>query len=158
MMYICSQCGNQIPDDAEFCYYCGCLKSKALKMDDSGHIETGVCHVCGEPVKGGESFCTKCGAALVLERPMVPVKMDGRRIAALILATIPAFFNIFGLGHLVMKQWSRGFMFLAMTAVMCILCPFWVPSPSFFVMILRVGLFMYSVFDAMRYIYSPEVK
>ena len=158
MMYICSQCGNQIPDDAEFCYYCGCLNSKALKMDDSGHIETGVCHVCGEPVKGGESFCTKCGAALVLERPMMPVKMDGRRIAALILATIPAFFNIFGLGHLVMKQCSRGFLFLAMTAVMCILCPFWVPPATFFVMILRVGLFMYSVFDAMRYIYSPEVK
>ena len=89
---------------------------------------------------------------------MVPVRMDGKRIIALILATVPAFFNIFGLGHFVMRQWSRGFMFLAITAIMCILCPFWVPSTSFFVMILRVGLFMYSVFDAMRYIYSPEVR
>ena len=104
MMYICSQCGNQIPDDADFCYYCGCLKSKALRMDDNGRIDTGRCHVCGEPVKGGESFCTKCGAALVLERPMAPVRMDGKRIIALILPTVTALFNILRSRHFVMRQ------------------------------------------------------
>ena len=157
MIYICSQCGNQIPEDADFCYACGCLRSKALVMDDDGRMDTTRCHMCGEKVNPGESFCGNCGAALVLERG-TPAKLDSKRLIALALAIIPGFFNIFGLGRLGMRQWARGLMFIAITVVLSIICPFYVPSPTMFIVLVRVGVFMYHALDIMRYVYAPEVR
>lgn len=157
MMYICSQCGNQIPEDAEFCYACGCLRSKALVLDDKGNMDTSRCHMCGNPVGPGECFCGNCGAALVLERG-IPQKMDTRRILAMGLAIVPGFLNIFGLGHLVMRNWSRGFMFLAITIILSVICPFYESSSTMFILILRVGVFMYQMMDIVRVVNNPGVK
>ncbi len=151
MMYICSECGYQIPDDAEFCHQCGCLRSKALRMDDRGYVDEGRCHNCGQPFRGDEFFCGSCGTALV--RTSNPRgKLDGKGILALILALVPGFFNVFGLGHLVLRQWSRGVMFLGLTAVLWWITPTFQATSPIMLMLLQVGLFMYQAMDIFRFV------
>lgn len=148
MMYICSECGSQIPEDSDFCYHCGALRTKALQMDDSGHMEMGKCYSCGEPVKGEEYFCSKCGAPLVKATQPHLVKYG---MLAIFMAAIPGFFNIFGLGHLVLKQWSRGIMFMVMGALLWWIEPGYMMSGDLFIMMLRIGVFFYQMMDIYRY-------
>ncbi len=149
MIYICSQCGSQIPDDSDFCYTCGCMKSKALKMDDNGLVSEGVCHSCGAEVSPGDAFCGSCGAALVQLPPRVKVKKYGQ--VALLLAVLPGMFFIFGLGHFVLKSWSRGLMFLAMSAILWYISPpGYLPSENIYIFVVQIGVYMYQAVDVMR--------
>lgn len=147
MMYICSECGSQIPEDSDFCYHCGALRTKALQMDDSGHMEMGKCYSCGEPVKGEEYFCNKCGAPLVKATQPHLVKYG---MLAIFMAAIPGFFNIFGLGHLVLKQWwgnhvhGHGRTALVDRARVH-------DVRDLFIMMLRIGVFFYQMMDIYRY-------
>ncbi len=79
--------------------------------------------------------------------------MNRRGGLALVLGLIPGFFNIFGLGHLVLKQYSRGVMFLVMTAVLWYLNGWQLFSQSFLVSVLSITLFFYQALDLMRHIY-----
>ena len=112
MKYICHDCGYEIPEDMEFCPHCGCMRDKSTPVDDQTGMPLGVCPSCGAKTNPGDSFCGSCGAALPEVRVMVP-KMRKNGTLAIILGLFPGFFNIFGLGHLVMREWSKGAMFLA---------------------------------------------
>ena len=155
MIYICSECGCQIPDDSDFCHRCGCMKSKALRMDGDNLVTDGRCHSCGSPVGPSDDFCGSCGAALARQMPIIRMRKNGT--IALMLALIPSFFNVFGLGHLVLKQWSRGAMFFCMTFILWYITP--MLSESYMLLLfIKLGLFMYHASDIFRAVYSPEAS
>jgi DNA-directed RNA polymerase subunit RPC12/RpoP len=128
MRYLCSECGSEIADDAEFCYACGSLKSKAVRIPDVSDVTgdfVGVCTSCGENIRPGEIRCNKCGTSITAPQViLVRPKLTSWGIIGILLAIIPGsliFFgipaipSIFGLGHLAFKRWSRGLMFLGVS-------------------------------------------
>lgn len=127
--YICSECGNEIPDSSEFCYRCGSLKSKAFKIDDGNNMESGEvpCPNCGKPIEEGAKYCRHCGIEtdtvpvrnnITVNQPIfMPMVLKKNGNLAMGLAFLFGFLGIYGLGHMVLRKWSRGIMFLAMSAV-----------------------------------------
>ena len=147
MTFICPECGSQIDDDADFCYRCGCKKSKATVRIDNGIYHQGTCPRCGAETHEGEMFCRQCGSPLAVSSP---IRVGKDSYLALFLALIPGFFSVYGLGHLVLKEWIRGGMFLAMTAI------YWYMRSSstntLLLPFLSVGLFIYQAMDIARII------
>ena len=146
MRYVCPECGSQIDEDSDFCHVCGCLKSKAYAVGE-GTAE-GVCPRCGNETLPGELFCGRCGYPL---KAQPPFSFSKRSVAAMMLALIPGFFSVYGLGHLVMKEWVRGAMFLAMTAL------YWymrmgAGSNGILIILLSVALYIYQASDLFRVI------
>jgi len=124
MRYICRECGSEIPADVDFCYQCGALKSVAIAVGDDGRVITqpGVCPNCGLKVPADATTCPNCGheigaAGTLSTALVVPHRLTKRDYIALALGIIPGALNIFGLGHLIMKRWSRGLMYMAMSTV-----------------------------------------
>lgn len=50
----CLNCKRSVPDDSEFCPYCGSIVE---------HIQTPVCKSCARVVPNDSEFCPYCGAA-----------------------------------------------------------------------------------------------
>ena len=50
---LCSKCQRTIPDDSEFCLYCGSKQEEKL-----------ICHSCGKDLPSESEFCLYCGATL----------------------------------------------------------------------------------------------
>ncbi len=127
--YICSECGSEIPYVSDFCYQCGSLKNKAFKIDEGGEMEGGEvpCPNCGKPIEEGAKFCRHCGietdsvpAAPGIQfgpNMFTPMVLRKNGALAMGLAFILGFLGIYGLGHLALKKWSRGIMYLSMSAV-----------------------------------------
>ncbi len=151
MRYICRECGNEIDAGSDFCHYCGALKSNAIAIDDQGNPageEGKVCPVCGAVCPDGVKFCGKCGASLPTEtpQPFVPHRLTARDYIALAAGLIPGVVNIFGLGHLVMKKWSRGLMYLAISAVIIYIRWFTPDLSGFmFVVVEMIGFGVYII-------------
>ncbi len=137
-IYICSECGREIPGNSDFCYHCGSLREKAHVID-YGSAQTpygdlsSLCPECGLANEGDFKFCRHCGVEIkTVETREVNRTPPGVRYRngygatpvlqknggmAMLMAIVFGFVGIYGLGHLVMKKWSRGLMFLAMSAV-----------------------------------------
>lgn len=156
MKHICGECGAQIDEGMDFCPRCGCMKDKSYVVDDSG-MTSRVCPQCGEPVGRIDEFCGKCGCKLnpqpVMPMPFPRMRKNGN--LALILAILPGFFNIFGLGHLVMKKYSRGCMFLGISLILWYLNGWQLSSSNMTVMILDLLVFFYQSMDIFRVVYAP---
>ena len=158
MRHICHDCGNEIPEGMDFCPKCGCMADKATLVDDSG-FPLNICPNCGASIGQMDRFCGACGVKLsapVSLPAQAPLRMRKNGMLAVILALVPGFFNIFGLGHFLMKEWSRGFMFLAISVIIWFLNGWSFTSDSFFVMILSVAVFFFQASDVIRIIYKPE--
>ncbi len=114
------ECGADVDPQSDFCYVCG--SRRVLEVNPANNrvvMEKGHCPYCGHDNIPDASFCTSCGRRIgefeyVARRNTKPTAVD---YIAVLLSLIPGAFNIFGLGHLVLKKFSRGFMYLAMTAV-----------------------------------------
>jgi predicted nucleic acid-binding Zn ribbon protein len=158
MRSICSQCGAEIPADSDFCYRCGELKSKSLRVDDAGYFVEDTCPHCGAKLQGNESFCGACGGPINQYNGELRPNLDKNSTIALLLALIPGFFNIFGLGHLFLKQWYRGIMFLVISGILWYIYPAYLPAPSLGVLILRIGVVMFQLLDLYRIIYTSKVS
>ena len=155
MKYICHDCGNEIPEDMDFCPHCGCLREKSTPVDDKSGMPLGVCPVCGAKTGFGDAYCGSCGAALPQVQFVRP-KMRKYGTVAMILALVPGFFNIFGLGHLVLKSWSKGLMFLALTAVLFYVNGMTLFPSSFMMSMVCVLVYFYQAMDLFKVVYSPE--
>ncbi len=149
IIYICSECGHEIPQDSDFCYQCGSLKSKALRFDMGDSVQSEEvkhpCSNCGKSNAQDAKFCKHCGIEIDSSEspeptashyqsgaspysrpggpygspygyPQMPVLRKNGGLA-MALGLIFGFFGIYGIGHLVLKRWSRGLMYMAMSAV-----------------------------------------
>lgn len=116
----CMECGSDVEPGAEFCYACG--SRRVIDVDSGSNrliMEKGHCPYCGHDNSNDSMFCGACGKRIGV------FEYVGRRkagltindIFVLILALIPGFFNIFGLGHLAIRRYSRGAMYLVISAV-----------------------------------------
>ncbi len=157
MRYICHDCRNEIPDNMDFCPSCGCLRKKATLVDDRIGMPLGICPSCGADIPPSSTFCGTCGKEL--PRMAYPqFKLQKHGTLALILALLPGFFNIFGLGHLMLKEWSKGIMFLVISLVLFYVNGFSLYSSTFLMSILCVEVYFFQVMDLFRVAYSSEVK
>ncbi|HKM09971.1 MAG TPA: zinc-ribbon domain-containing protein [Candidatus Methanomethylophilaceae archaeon] len=149
IIYICSECGHEIPQDSDFCYKCGSLRSKALKFDTGEKVQREEvqypCPSCGKPNDQGAKFCKHCGIEVdSIESPEptasqyqsgasstsyqvgrygspyghspAPVLRKNGGLA-MALGFLFGFAGIYGMGHFVLRRWSRGLMYLAISAV-----------------------------------------
>lgn len=160
MRCICHDCGMEIPDDMDFCPQCGCLRSKATQVDDSG-FPVRVCPRCGAAASPRDAFCGSCGESLDSVRPdpvMIRPRMRRNGALAFMLAVVPGFFNIFGIGHLLMRDWAKGIMFLCMSAVLWYICGWTFSSSNLMITLVSILVFFYQLNDISRLIFSPEAK
>ena len=159
MRCICHDCGREIPDDMDFCPGCGCLRSRATQVDDTG-FPVRTCPKCGAAASMRDLFCGSCGEALgPAPNPVMPRPVMRRNGAlAFMLAAVPGFFNIFGLGHFLMKDWTKGIMFLSMSVILWFICGWTFRSPNLIITVISILTFFYQLNDISRVIFSPEAK
>lgn len=139
MIYICSQCGTRIPDNSDFCYYCGCSKSKAIKVDDKGFIVNDKTHM---------TFVN-------LTTPKIKKNCQ----IALLISLVAGMFNIFGLGHLVLKSWSRGMMFIFMSVMLWYAFPpGYLPSDNAYIFSIQLLVYFFQSIDILRLNFVMEDK
>ena len=70
--------------------------------------------------------------------------------------TVISFFNIFGLGHLLMRNWSKGLMYLAISVIIWYMCGWTFVSSNLMITLLSVAVFFFQAMDIFRIIYTPE--
>lgn len=159
MTLVCRECGSQIPADMDFCPRCGSYSTNALKFDERGYFVQDTCTSCGAELEKDSRFCIKCGAP-VSNAPVYPVRVQMRKNGSLALAIglIFGFLNIYGVGHLVMRRWSRGFMFLGITAVLMYMDPTLLFSSNMMFTMIRIGIYMYQCMDLLGIVYGPEAR
>ena len=158
MRLICHDCGYEIPEGMDFCPKCGCMADKATAVDDSG-IPVMACPKCGTAATMGDRFCKHCGATLgdAMQAPVfVKPRMRRNGALAFMLAVIPGFFNIFGLGHFVLKQWSKGIMFLAISVVVWYVNGWSMFSSNLMMSLISILVFIYQLNDVSRAMFAPE--
>jgi len=134
MRYICPECGGEIPEDLDFCQFCGRKKDNTIRLDQSGRFvppDKNQCASCGTEMQPGDLFCPSCGkpiskTQMAAFRPkLAKHAWIGIALAfipgALGLVPIPGLFSIFGLGHLFFRKWPRAIMFFILSALVFLL-------------------------------------
>ncbi|MBO4797924.1 MAG: zinc ribbon domain-containing protein [Candidatus Methanomethylophilaceae archaeon] len=144
LIYICPECGSRIDENSDFCCRCGCLKSKARVLD-SGSVSGLKCPGCGAEVARGEMFCGNCGSPL---NAVSPLNFDKSSAIAFVLAFVPGLFSVYGLGHLFLREWIRGLMFLSMTGIYWYVV--YASGRSLVIEIISIGIFLYQMMDIFR--------
>ncbi|MBO4357893.1 MAG: zinc ribbon domain-containing protein [Candidatus Methanomethylophilaceae archaeon] len=158
MKHICSGCGSEIPEGNDFCYVCGAWTSKAFAINDEGTIlYSSKCVNCGKELVPGAEFCAYCGSRtsdsnIPISSRQVGGKLSNKDLAAILLAVIPGLFNIFGLGQLIQKRWSKAFVYISTTILLFYITPSLITSTSGFyiALFLQVGFFFISVMDVFK--------
>ena len=163
MRHICTGCGNEIPEGQDFCYVCGSWTKNALILDEENRVNVypDMCLNCGKELPRGSDFCPYCGTKVegVQSAPVVVRRkwtlMDFLSIA---LAVIPGFFNIFGLGQIIQRRWSKAFVFICATILLLYLTPsFMENTDHYWILIaMQIVLFMFSLMDVFNHIGSRE--
>ena len=113
MTFICPECKSEIPSNSDFCYICG---RKVKPSDPSINMNSNVCISCGNELSGTELFCGKCGFPIT-KNQMVNFrpKITTRGKIGILLAAVPGVVGIFGLGHITLKKFSRGAIYILMS-------------------------------------------
>lgn len=116
----CSECGHELEPGADFCYNCGSMRTFSVDGNSRVQIEKGVCPFCGNLNAEDAGFCDKCGRRLG-EYEFTPARktpLGPKDYLIMAAAFLPGAFNIFGLGHLLLKKYSRGLMYLFISFVL----------------------------------------
>jgi predicted RNA-binding Zn-ribbon protein involved in translation (DUF1610 family) len=125
-MYICPECGSEIPADSDFCHYCGRKRDNTIRLDEKGNvIQTAEnrCSSCGSEMSQGDIFCPNCGepvsrTQMKAFRPkMIKYGWIGLALALIpgALGFLPGLFSIYGLGHFYFKKWTRGAVYIILS-------------------------------------------
>ncbi|MBI0584602.1 MAG: zinc ribbon domain-containing protein [Methanomassiliicoccus sp.] len=149
---LCSQCGENVPEDFDVCPYCGTLVVR--EKDEEGNAAIGQdlsngfprCQNCGVVLDGKETFCGRCGFLVDgpgecrdcrtrigaedryctgcgrLVRPE-KLQKSSRPIAALLLGLIPGMFSIWGLGQFFSASMRKGILFFVLGLVLALVAP-----------------------------------
>ena len=163
MKHVCIGCGNEIPEEQEFCYVCGALVKDSLMTNDDGSIiNVPYCKKCNSPVPRGLDVCPKCGepadiASVDLGYPRRR-KFTAKDYIALFLAIVPGFFNIFGLGQIVMKRWSKAFFYICATIMLYYLAPSLMSTSNSYMLLIFVEMFVFllSIMDVYNAVLRGE--
>lgn len=135
MIHICPECGNEIPEDSEFCYICGRKKDNTLRIDDSGKVVPpgeDVCQACGNELMPDDLFCKHCKQPTQRMRGLTfKPKMRKYGWIGILLAAIPGLFGVFGLGHIYFRRWGRAALFLIITPLAMHMLYTGLPDPLF---------------------------
>jgi RNA polymerase subunit RPABC4/transcription elongation factor Spt4 len=162
MRRICRGCGYEIPDDSDFCHRCGEWADKALNVNDEGTVlYSDRCSSCGEDLPPGADFCPHCGASTAgsnINLVRRPFKLTTNNIIAILLAVVPGFFNVFGLGQIYQRRWSKAFMFLAISALLIYVAPSFLQftNTTMLLILIQVAMFMFSLSDVFGAIVRGE--
>lgn len=116
----CMECGSEIEPGSDFCYQCGSRRIFEVGDGNKVNIDKGMCPYCGSSNPPDSEYCSNCGRRLG-EYEYVPVRtapLTSRDYLIMAAAFIPGALNIFGLGHLLLHKYSRGVMYLAISAVL----------------------------------------
>lgn len=96
---------------------CGTYFSPEEREAARERFENPICYRCGTDLLPGAEFCTNCGAPQGARAQVARTSQAmGILRFARMLALIPGIFDIFGLGHLLLRRWGRGVAFLACSA------------------------------------------
>ena len=156
MKRICCGCGAEIPADRDFCYTCGAwAKDAYLLNDDLTVIYAKTCPKCGKQLIPESQYCSYCGEKVsesgIPVRSASKTKYTNMDLLAAGLAIIPGFFNIFGLGQLVQKRWSKAFVYICTTLLLFYITPSLeaTDAGSTILIFIQVGFFFFSVVDVL---------
>ena len=163
MRHVCIGCGNEIPEGQEFCYVCGALVKDSLMTNDDGNIiNVPYCKNCNSPVPRGLEACPKCGEPADITSIDMgftrPKKFGAMAYIALFLAIVPGFFNVFGLGQIVMKRWSKAFFYICATIMLYYLAPSLMTTSSSYMLLIVVEMFIFllSIMDVYNAVLRGE--
>ena len=148
MTHICSECGSEIPEDSDFCYSCGAMKDTALECDDDGNIFAPSCYRCGAPIQPGTEFCPDCGAPLIKE--VITPQKAKRVTLAFFLALVPGFFDIFGLGHIALKDYPHAVMFLLISGLLFYFKQYESYNGTILSLLLPLAVFAFQLYDVVK--------
>lgn len=159
MKQICSGCGSEIPEGSDFCYACGAWAKNSYKVNDEGTIlYLQYCMKCGKELVPGAEYCSHCGAKT--KDSEIPIninrskklKMTNLDFVAILLAVVPGLFNIFGLGQVIQRRWSKAFVYVCATAIFLYIYPAMMESSNGRVIMiaLQIGFFIMSVLDVFK--------
>lgn len=123
MTKICPECGKAVPDESDFCYYCGCAKLIPAPTVNSGYAPPNaqngnVCSSCGAQISQNDMFCQNCGTQITRQQLVIyKPKMQKYGWIGILLAIIPGFltsmgFGLMGLGHLWFRKWTRAVVYI----------------------------------------------
>ncbi len=148
MMSICPECGSQIPPDADFCYHCGRVRDIPCSTCGPEQLPTaeGRCRRCGEELAQDSVFCRRCGfiASDLPFRPARP-KLTLKRAIGIVLALVPGFFCIFGLGHIWFRRYRRAAMLLFISVPLFYLTFINGPADFTGTMVFLFSIFLYFI-------------
>ena len=158
MRHVCTGCGNEIPEGQDFCYICGAWSKNSLALSEEGDtLYAEMCIKCSKPIPSGSEYCLHCGERIE-ERKNVPIRVrkiqpfTRKDLIAIALAIIPGFFNIFGLGQIVQRRWSRAFVFICATMLLLYIGPSFLGSSTHYMtlVLIQVAVFVFSISDVLR--------
>ena len=116
----CMECGSAVEPDADFCYTCGSRRIVDVRSSDNRILmEPGHCPYCGHDNIPEAKFCASCGRRIGEFEHSAPTKtrLTSFDLLVIMAALVPGLFNVFGIGHLVARKYSRGVMYLIISAV-----------------------------------------
>lgn len=68
----CQKCNNEIPDNSEFCPYCGQSQESKSAEEEKDFV----CRYCGTEIEESTAYCPECGASfhhkINVELPVLP--------------------------------------------------------------------------------------
>lgn len=116
----CMECGEQVGPGEDFCYRCGSRRIVNVNLENNRVVlKKGQCPFCNNFNNPEDGFCSKCGQRIgEFEYSGRSRPLDSTDYLTIILALVPGIFNLFGLGHIVLRQYSRAFMYLGISAVL----------------------------------------
>lgn len=156
----CMECGEQIEPDAEFCYQCG--SKRILTIDPRNNrvqLGKGECPYCGKLNYPDDKFCGGCGRRIGTFEytPYRQRRLTPKEIVIVFLAILPGAFNVFGIGHILLKKYSRAFMYVVISAVLLYVRWFSGPlqtSTLIFIEIIGFVIFMKQSFEIINLVQS----
>jgi len=113
---------------------------------------------CGKELVPGAEFCSHCGART--KDSEIPININRSRkvkftnldFVAILLAVVPGLFNVFGLGQIIQRRWSKAFVYICATAIFLYISPAMMGSPNgrALMIALQIGFFIFSVLDVFK--------
>lgn len=99
-MFVCNDCGRVTQDDdVLFCHHCGSTNGNVV---DGRDVPDGF-----QPIGTSDGSIAYVDSE---ELRMIPI--------SLILAFVPGLMNVFGIGHLVIRKWFKGSLFITATVIL----------------------------------------